>query len=347
MARPHPSQSGKEQSALLSDDTRRIDRATPAIDNFRGDYANLAALIQKSWSENNRQPLLYTPDFLKSLFEYPEASFSLAPTLYTGTNPIAFSAGLPRRMRFRGRDIRVVTSTLLTVSPESKKHGYGIVLWSELVKRARAAGFDGMLNFCIDGEPMNGMIVGCARRLNLPIERIFSAHYSSVLLRPAGSREPTPDSDNGSVEELLRLAAPLSDSVPLGRLWSAEEAQWQCMHRAGAITARHTAGSRSGMLTGYVMEVDRPDRAQCLLVEDVLWGTLTADERLYLLRKLLHRAAASGVRMATVPDLHYADMQPFTVAGFRSSKRILHAYLTIWNGDALTEPLPSIYLDVF
>ena len=101
------------------------------------------------------------------------------------------------------------------------------------------------------------------------------------------------------------------------------------------------------MLTGYVMEIDRPDRARCLLIEDVLWGTLTPDERVELLRKLLHQSAVSGVRMATVPDLNYADMQPFIAAGFRPSKRIVHAYLTIWNGNEPTEPLPSIYLDVF
>ncbi len=345
MALSDASRPGKEQDTLFSDDARLIDR--PSIDNFRGDFAELAALIQRSWSENNRQPLLYTPDFLKSSFEYPEATLSLAPTLYRGSSPVAFSAGLPRRIRFGGRDLRVITSTFLTVSPEFKRHGYGIVLWSELAKRARAEGFDGMVNFCIEGEPMNGMVIGCAGRLKVPIERIFSAHYLACLLRPTGSRDGIPDSDNGSVEEFLQLAAPISDRVPLARLWSAQEAEWQSTRRTGAVSVRYATGSRLGMLTGYVMEIDRPDRAKCLLVEDVLWGTLALDERVELLRELLQQAAASGVRMATVPDLHYADMQPFVAAGFRPSKRIVHAYLTIWNGDMPTEPLPSIYLDIF
>jgi hypothetical protein len=243
--------------------------------------------------------------------------------------------------------LSVIISTFLSVSPEHKKKGYGIVLWSELVKRVQGAGFDGMVNFCVEGEPMNGMVVGCARRLGLPIERIFSAHYLSLLLRPTGSRERSSERERANTEEFLQLAAPLSDQAQLARVWSAAEAEWQCARRFGTITARHEAGSRFGILTSYAMEIHRPDRAKCLLIEDVLWGTLASDERQDLLRQLLHNAAAAGVRMATVPVLRYADMEPFIAAGFRPSRRIVHGYLTIWNSETAAESLSSMYLDVF
>jgi hypothetical protein len=318
-----------------------------SIGDFRGDFNDLAALIQTSWSENNKQPLVYSAEYLKSSFDYPGATFSLAPTLYAGPHAMAFASGFPRRVRFAGRDLSVIVSALLTVSPEFKKKGYGIVLWSELVRRAQRSGYDGMVNFCVDGEPMNEMIVGCAQRLRLPIQRIFSAHYLSFLLGPMASQEQPQDAGTGNDEEFLPLTATLASKTPLARLWSASEAEWQMATRVGAITCRYAAEQSLGMLTSYIMQIHRPDRAKCLLIEDVLWGTLSTNQRRQLLLQLLHKAAAAGVRMATVPVLGYADMEPFRAAGFRHSRRLVHTYLTIWNGEAPTEALPSIYIDVF
>ena len=113
-----------------------------SIEDFRGDFAAVAALMQQSWAENREQSLLYTADFLASCFDYPGANFSLAPTLYDGGKPVAFAAGFPRHVRFKGRELRLLLITFLTVAKEYKKTGYGIVLWNELVRRAQAAGFD-------------------------------------------------------------------------------------------------------------------------------------------------------------------------------------------------------------
>jgi GNAT superfamily N-acetyltransferase len=330
----------------LSDNIRSVDQSW-SIEDFRGDFGNVATLIQRSWSENSKQPLFYSADFVESSFKYPGASLSLAPTLYNGSNPVAFAAGFPRHVRLKGCDLHVIVSTFLSVSPAYKKRGYGIVLWSELVRRAQRAGFDGMVNFCVDGEPMNGMVEGCAKMLRLPIKRIFSAHYRSYLLRPLQFDEQGYGAETETIHEFLQLAAVIAEHTPLARLWSREEAEWQCARRYGVITARHVVGSRSGMLTGYVMQVCRRDYAKCLLVEDVLWGTLASDERQALLRELLQKAGASGVRIVTVPILGYADMEPFAAAGFQRSRRIVHGYLTIWHGEAASEVLPSIYLDVF
>jgi len=307
----------------------------------------VASLIQRSWSDNKKQPLFYTADFLRSAFEYPGSTVSLAPTFYEGSIPLAFSSGFPRRLRFKDQPLRVIVSSFLSVSPEHKKAGYGILLWNELVKRVQCAGFDGMVNFCVDGEPMNGMILRCCHSLRLPTARIFSVHYLSRAISQLKPTEPLDSLSVETVEEFLDLTRVIAECTPLARLWSQDEAEWQCFRRLGAVTARYSSGSRLGILTGYIMEIFSPERPKCLLIEDVLWGTLDLQERQMLLGQLLRKAAAAGARMATVPLLNYADMEPFFTARFQRTRRILHGYLSIWTGAQPVEGINSMYLDVF
>src|ERR1700719_816953 len=139
------------------------------IEDFRGDLAQVAALIQESWEENAAQGCLYH-----------------------GDTPRAFVAGFPRTFLYKARELRAILCTLLSVCSEFKRSGYGIVLWSELVKRARDAGYDAMVNYCVDGESMNGMIVGSCRMLKLPTQRVFSVHYLMRVLQPKAAHA-TPD----------------------------------------------------------------------------------------------------------------------------------------------------------
>jgi GNAT superfamily N-acetyltransferase len=321
-----------------------------SIENFRGDFAQLASLMQTSWAENSTQSLLYTSEFLSSYFDYPEADFSLAPTIYVQSKPVAFVAGFPRRVKFNGHEQKIIVIAFLTVLPEHKKKGLGIALWSELVNRARAAGFDGMVNYCVDGEPMNAMIVGSCKRLKLPVARIYSARYMSTLLPSANHSRESNKKSPQATDIFLNLTAPLAESQPLARIWNKPEAEWQCIRRSEPITESLVAGGRSGLVSGYVMSISDKHRTRCLLIEDILWGTLTAEERQTLLQKFLKRAVNTGVRLATVPILGYADMEPFKKARFLNTRRVLHAYLTLWSAghaDLPSEPLPSMYLDIF
>ncbi|MGA2531552.1 MAG: hypothetical protein ABSG19_00805 [Candidatus Aminicenantales bacterium] len=317
------------------------------IESFRGDFEQAASLIQRAWADNEKQPLLYTAEFLGSLFEYPGADLSLAPTLYDGTKPIAFTAGFPRRLRFKGRELRIVIGSFLSVSSEFKKRGYGIVLWSELVRRVQAAGFDGMMNYCVEGEPMNGMILGCCRRLKMPVERVFSIHYLTCLLWPKEPNAVKREQGEGVVDTFLELAAPIADRASLSRIWSRPEAEWQCSGRLGAIVARRVVERSQGILTGYIMQVADPKRTKCLLIEDILWGNSQPEERSELVLRLKNEAAAAGARLAVVPVLGYGDMAPFLSAGFRPSPRIVQAYLSAWSGPTDTGTLDAMYLDVF
>jgi GNAT superfamily N-acetyltransferase len=315
------------------------------IEDFRGDLAEVAGLIQKSWEENGKQGLFYTPEFLDSCLNYPGSSYSLAPTLYQGEKPCAFVAGFPRTFRYKGYELRAILCTLLSVSSEYKKRGYGVILWSELVKRARAAGYDAMVNYCVEGEPMNGMILGCCRMLKLPTERIFSVDY---LMRPMQPKSPlhlVDDSRDHLAEKFHQAASLIGNDIPLKRGWTKPETQWQ-LHRHDGLGVSHSVRGREGLLTAYLMPAANPQRTKCLLIEDVLWGTLQGEERLALVQRLLDRGTQAGARMAFLPCLGYADLAPFRAARFRTSPRTLHCYLTIFNGDPAPEPVPSMYLDV-
>jgi hypothetical protein len=197
---------------------------------------------------------------------------------------------------------------------------------------------------------MNAMIVGSCNRLKLPVARIYSARYMSTVLRSDHRTHGSNDNNPQAAGIFLDLAAPLADGPPLARIWSKPEAEWQCLRRSQAMVETFSAEQRSGMLTGYIMSISDKHHTRCLLIEDILWGSLTTEERQTLLQKFLQKAASAGVRLATVPVLGYSDMEPFKKALFQSTRRVLHAYLTLWSAghaDLPSEPLPSMYLDVF
>jgi hypothetical protein len=317
-----------------------------SIEDFRGDFGEIASLMEQSWAENNKPPLRYPQEFLRSCFEYPGMSRFLAPTIYHDGVPKAFVAGFPRRVRYRERELNIVLISFLTVAPECKKAGYGVVVWAELVKRARAAGFDGMVNYCVDGEAMNGMIMGCCKRLNMPVTHRYKVQYLTSLLFPKSAPCRNETSIEENVEALVTIGNAVADRTPLARVWSREEAEWQCT-RFGAVVARLRTEGREGMLTGYLMQAADPNRTQCLSVEDVLWGSLDR-ERPELVRQFAAIAAAEGARLVSAPLLGYAEAEPFLAARFRHSPQLLHAYFTLWSGPPPeTDALPSFYLDVF
>ena len=332
------------QIALPNNSTARPRRS---IEDFRGNFEDLALFMQRSWAENKSQPLLYTPEFLTSCFSYPGATLRLTATLYEDSRVAGFIAGFPRRVRYKGKELRIIVVSLLAVASEHKKSGYGMVLWGELVERARAAGFVGTMNFCVEGEPMNDMMLGCYQRMKVHASRIFSVHYLMRVILPRESRPDSEDVAQGLIDSFMQAAAQTATAVPLARVWSPEEAEWQCHRRTNAIVVSHSSGGRKGFLTGYVMHVADRDRTRCLLIEDVLWDDLPAAERQVLVRKLLERAAASGARLAVVPLLGYADPEAFVKCRFIRSSRVLNAYFGLFSQGLEPEPVSSFYVDVF
>lgn len=317
------------------------------IADFGGEFDTLAQVMQRSWAENKEQPLHYTGEFLRSSFSCPGASFHLAPTVYSDGEILGFIAGFPRQMRLGAGRRRFVLTTFLTAASEHKGSGYGLLVWGELMKRARQNGFDGAISFCVDGDAMNGMIAALARLHKTPTARVLSIPFMGGLIRPA-EEPPSEPAEQNAAAILMHAASRVSAEIPFARLWSREEAHWQCHERLGAVYAStQTADGRSGIVTGYLMDAGEGRNAmRCALVDDMLWADLHAGERTDLLRRFMAKAGALGARMAIAPLPGYADPQPLTSLQFRRTRRLLHCYLTLWNGEPLPEPMPGAYLDV-
>jgi hypothetical protein len=143
----------------------------------------------------------------------------------------------------------------------------------------------------------------------------------------------------------MELASALPSNLPLVRLWTRAEAEWQCRNRAGALTVSSDVGGRRGILTGYLMQAASAPPTAVILLGDLLWGDLEPAERTELLERFLRAAAGQGARFASCPVLDYGSIDPLTAGGFRRSKRMIHTYLTFWNG-LQPRPVPALYIDV-
>ena len=192
---------------------------------------------------------------------------------------------------------------------------------------------------------MDGLILRCCEMLKVPPERMFSVRYQVRLLLSNSTVCHAAHADSGAAAALLECAAFLPESLPFARGWTEKEAAWQCA-RYGAVVSRHADRWGRGMLTGYLMQIADPQQTKCLLLEDVLWGTLEFEQRESLLRALLAQAAAAGARLAILPCSGYVDMAPFKTARFRTSSRVVHAYLSIFSGAPAPGAVSSMYLDV-
>jgi hypothetical protein len=316
-------------------------------ESFRGDFAPLAAVVKDSWSQNQDQSLLWDEPLLRSAFAYPGTSLDLAPTIYIDGSPAAFVAGFPRTVRLAGREQRLACITFWTTAAKYKRKGYGSQVWMEILRRAKESGYDGAVNYCVDGAATNAMVMACGKKLNAEVRKVFSARYLARVLPPAPAAMEKAISRQDVVSFFLSAAAQVAESVPLARIWSREEAEWQCLGRAGAVCAAHQEGSRAGVITGYVAEVIDKVPTKVLLVEDLLWGDLECHERPALLQKLLAQGAMAGAQIAVAPMMGYAETATLGKAGFRQSRRLMHAYLTTWNSGPAPESMSALYLDVF
>jgi hypothetical protein len=317
----------------------------PGLRSFRGDFGALAAMIQQSWAENPNQSLLYSEASLRSAFEYPGSSFDLAPTVYGDAGLLGFVAGFPRSVRWDARPARIILNSFLTAATSVKGAGIALTLWADLIERCRAEGYDGTINFCVEGDDMNRIMPSLSRLLKLNTQRIFSVESLFRLLRPAPP-EPPPQVSDPDIDLFMELASALPSNLPLVRLWTRPEAEWQCRGRTGAITVSSRVGPRRGVVTGYLAQAPSTPPITVVLLEDLLWGDLETAERTELLEKFLLAAATQGARTASCPMLGYSSLDTLAAARFRRTKRVLHTYLTFWNG-LQPRPVPALYIDVF
>jgi len=316
-----------------------------SIGSFDGNFDELTAFVNASFGENKEQALDYESEFLRSVFEYPGSSFDLAPAIYRDGNLVAFVTGSPRKVRFAGHRLTLLTSTLLTVMPKYKKAGYGPLVWRELKERARALGYNGTLDFCVEGDDMNRQILPLAHLYRLPTRHVFSV---SFMGRPLPSKADAPSVEvPGSLETsiFLESASRVAAQVPFARVWTQGEAEWQCHRRNNSLTCT-LAGERRGILAGYSIKAIGDPRP-VVMIDDVLWGDLTPVECVTLANGFLRKATERGAHMVITPLFGYADTAPLVAVGFRKIRRVLHTYLTLFNDLPTPESLPAMYVDIF
>jgi hypothetical protein len=326
-----------------------VDASSSVPSAFRGDFGALAAMMRQSWEGNLSQTLLYSEEFLRSAFDYPGSSFDLAPAIYGDTGLFGFLAGFPRSVLWETHPARLILNTFLTADRTVKGPGVGIKLWADLIERSRREGYDGTINFCVEGDGMDRMMSPLSRLLKINTQRVFSVEFLARPLRPASSAHVSGQDLNSDlvpdIELFMQLASALPGDVPLRRLWTKAEAEWQCRGREGALSVSLVAEGRRGMLTGYLIQAASAPPTTVVLLEDLLWGDLRPCECTELIQRFLHIAAARGAQFASCPVLGYVSLDPVKAAGFRRSKRIANAYLTFWNG-LQPRPVTALYMDV-
>lgn len=190
---------------------------------------------------------------------------------------------------------------------------------------------------------MNRIISSFARLCGFNTQRIFTVDYLTRFLRPAQEAPITPS--DREIDLFLELASEVPSTTPFARLWTREEAVWQCQLRAGALTVSAFHNRRRGMLTGYLVQVSGNPPVTALSIEDILWGDLEPQERKDLAQRFIRAGASRGAQAASCPVMNYADLEPFRAAGFRPAKRLVNVFLTSWNASD-TPVFPSVYLDV-
>jgi hypothetical protein len=309
------------------------------VEAFKGDFAELASLMQSSWAENAQEPLLYSARFLESALQQPGASLDFCPAIYDSGALIAFGAGLPRNLRFNGQSCSVLLDSFITVAPAHKGRGLGGLIWSGIAEAAKRNQHDGLITFCVEGDRMNQSLLKFAERYSLPTQKNLAVRYLA---------RPVPKNRGGSIGTadpaiFLRSSEYLNSSIGFARIWSEREAEWQCREREGAFGC----SLEHGVISAYSMPTAGAKPALCGLVEDVLWDKLEHADRKQLVANMLDVASAAGIDLLLVPILNYTDLTPFTEAGFRATRRTLQMYLTSWSPKFPLQEVTSAYIDVF
>ena len=301
-------------------------------------YEDAAAVIRRAFQTNDETPVNYNSAFLASCYSYPGTQPALSPAFFDGDRLVAVLMSVPRHVVFEQKRLNLALLSLNAVQPEYRAYGLGIEIVTEAVRRACMHGYNGAIYYCVDGHPANRTSAAGVKAAGATSHRVFTVEYLIKVLRGM----PEEGSNPANPRDFLDAAEPLSRKVTFSRVWSIEEATWQCFGRYGALSESLKTDERRGVVTGYVLETH--SGSACLFVEDLLWEELEDEQKKLLLRRLLNRAARSA-QIAVVPLWGYTRYDVFRELGFRKSPRRLHVYLSLWNGSNVKSPLGAMYMD--
>lgn len=301
-------------------------------------YEDAATVIRRAFHTNNETFLNYNSKFLASCYAYPGVQSELSPAFFHDDRVVSVLVSLPRHVIFESQRLALALLTLNAVEPEYRAYGLGIEMVAEAVRRARTSGYDGAIYYCVDGHPANRTSAAGVKAANEACSHVYTVEYLIKILRAPSSHE----SELAGANDFLYGAERLKQRTSFCRVWTADEADWQCCARYGGLSERLEKQGNRGVVTGYILEAE--SGTGCLFVEDLLWDDLDMDGRKMLLQRLLNRAARSA-QIAVVPIWGYTQYDIFREMGFRRSNRRLHVYLSLWNGLEITSPPDAMYID--
>jgi hypothetical protein len=299
------------------------------------DLPEAVALLNDSWNEESSSGLVYTSDYLSWLISPPASLPVLAPAFFVARHPVAFVIGVPRTFCIGSSKLHLLMMSFFTVVRGHKGQGLGKRIWSECLRQAARAGYDGAFHYCPAGNPSNSITAAAASTAGFESQLVFTVRYLNALLSAGSSFVHAARGEAGAFAAAARALPP---GLAISRLWHPDEIRWM-FNRPHGVTQ-----TGSSALTGYSMGAAGSAR-RAFVVEDVLWGTLDDAGKDAALAALLAQAAGFA-SIATVGELEYFDISPFRRAGFRNSRRALNAYLTLWSGRKPELPVRALYADV-
>jgi hypothetical protein len=335
------------------------------LESFKGDFDELARVMNQSWAQNRQGALLYSESFLRSALQQPGSSLDLCPAVYEDGTLVAFGANFRRRVQMDGREWNLVLDSFVTVAQGHKGKGLGAAIWRSLVESGKRDGADGLITMCVEGDLMNSLLPKIAERsgvhtvkaltipyMGRPVRKDRAGRLPSDMMQRRRLGSPVANDRAGKPQKadpdlLMRGARVINEGVEFGRLWTRREAEWQCLEREGAFGCSMVTGTEGGTISAYTQFTAGESPMLCGLVDDLAWGLLGADDRERLAWMLWESAETAGVDLLLTPVLNYADMTALEGLGFRKTARTLNMYLTSWNPDFKVHELSSAYIDVF
>jgi GNAT superfamily N-acetyltransferase len=309
------------------------------LSNIGSRFEEASNLIRDAFATNKESALDYTTEFISSCYRYPGADPALSPAFFDNGSMVSVLASFPRRVRFDNREALLALLTFNSVSPEYRRFGLGIEMVSEAVERAKQAGYNGAIFYCVDGNIANKTTVVGFRAAGATCRKVFTLDYLMGLPRPSPPPASICEPDTNT---FVRLANQMSMRLPFARIWSEEEARWECSEKSGAVTQALEFGSAKGIISGYVLNDSHG--TPCAQIENVLWDELDADQRVTLLKLFLSNLGIA--KIAVMPLWNYIDDEIFRKVGFRRSPRRLNVYVCFWDGKTVLDSLDAMYIDV-
>jgi hypothetical protein len=322
------------------------------LDTFRGDYEELAGLIQREWDGyfGERTHFRYDPRWLADFFgaggghelllEYRNGEGALA----------AFIGAVPRHYVLAGREVRLGLVTLLTSARANTTGSVGLEIERELFRRARSAGLFGTYHFCLDAHHTPNLLRLAAGVLKTrpievaPVTSLLRMARPEAAAADTTTLRPVVASDAPQLAELFTKA---TRGLPLARVVTADDVRASldsAPARRSLVFLRD--GAPIGACTYARRKLVGKETTEVANVDLLFAPDATPAEAARFGRALASDAAASGASFVIAPQREPYLFPHLREAGLRLSQRTLRVFIVPSEPGASLEPGSAHVLEV-